>query len=208
MHVYLSLATVSGCTQAEADAEWRRAAGEDERDEIACIAWAVDDQPVQWVYRRLTGDNPDRVAESDLLVAFFRLLAEELSCPLVFVGHDVCCALRVLYQRAVVRGVRPPLPIPHDALPGVGPIYDTMTAWSGRDGYITLEQLGAVLGLLAPDESPGDDGPEPGDGAQTPSPAQHDRMAYRCQSRVELVRRVHRRLIFDTLPLRNCTPAA
>ncbi len=206
MHVYLSLATIpghSGPTLAAVEPVWRCATCKDEKDEIACISWALDDEPVQAVYRGLTKGDVDRVEETDLLVAFFRLLSEELSCPLVFVGHDVRCALRVLYQRAVVRGVRPPLPIPHDASPGSGLVYDTMTAWGGRDSYITLENLCAVLGLSPQNESITGETPDQRSSLELLKSGKVEQMAGRCQSRVELVRQVHRRLIFDTLPLQK-----
>ncbi|NOX75590.1 MAG: hypothetical protein GXP17_03030 [Gammaproteobacteria bacterium] len=206
MHLYLSLVTVPGHSeQASVAAEpaWHRATCEADGDEITCIAWALDDEPVQAVYRGLLIGGTDRVEETDLLVAFFRLLTEKLCCPLVFVGHDVRCILRVLYQRAVVRGVRPPLPIPHDVSIGFGSVYDTMTTWGGKGGHITLEKLYALLGLSTQNEPATREASGQRSSYELLELGEIEQMVEHCQFRVEQVRQVHQRLIFDTLPLQK-----
>lgn len=107
---------------------------------ICCIGWAIDDgEPFASIGK-----------EEDILNQFFTDLDESYSPrdDMVFVGHNVSSFdLRFLYQRAVVLGIKPPHFIPFNAKSWDKSIYDTMTAWAGFGGRVSLDKLCKIFGF-------------------------------------------------------------
>jgi hypothetical protein len=180
----------------QADQEWRKTAFAGDRGEIVCVAWAVGGNPIEVLSRGLDE------AEGDLLAAWFGRLAEQVDDPgghwrPQWVGHNVQdFDLRFLFQRAVIHGLRPPLPLPHDARPGSDQVFDTMTAWAGFRNRISLDRLCRALGIPTKGAELGGeeiDGAKVWDYVQA---GQVEKVAAYCAADVERVREVHRRLTF------------
>lgn len=149
---------------------------------ICTIGWAVGDGDA---YAR-TIDTVDN--EADLLSEFFTGLPKTGMCQ--FIGHNVTAFdLRFLLCRAVVLGVRIPSVIPRDIKPWSQEIFDTMTAWAGARGTISLDRLCEALGL------PGKDGFDGSMVAQAWADGEYDKISLYCQSDVEKVRAVHQRFV-------------
>lgn len=67
------------------------------------------------------------------------------------IGHNVGWDLRFIAQRCVVHGVKIDRRLlPFDAKPWDGSFVDTMTAWAGVGGKITLDRLCVALGVESP----------------------------------------------------------
>jgi len=183
---------------------WRKTAFHGDRGEVVCIAWAIEDDITHCVYRtppHIEGNQND-VTEAELLGAFFMAIAGEVRTKHgrlpVFIGHNVRdFDLRFLFQRAVILGVRPPFHLPHDVRPNSEHIFDTMTAWAGWGGRISLVRLCTALDI--PNKGSELDG-EDIDGSKVwglVRDGRADAVAVYCKADVERVRRVHRRMTFQ-----------
>jgi hypothetical protein len=106
------------------------------------------------------------------------------------VGHFVAgFDLRFLTQRAIVLGVRLPDWWPRDPKPWSNEVFDTMVAWAGAKGSISLDALCFSLGL----EGKGDvDGSMV---AQMWADGKHDEIGSYCRDDVARVRRVHQKML-------------
>jgi len=175
---------------------WRKTAFAGDRGEVVAIAWAVGTGAVEVLSRGLDE------AEGDLLAAWFARLGEQGDDPgghwrPEWVGHNVQeFDLRFLFHRAVVHGLRPPLPLPHDARPGSEQVFDTMTAWAGYRGRIGLDRLCRALGIPTKGAELGGeeiDGSKVWDYVRA---GRIEEVAAYCAADVERVREVHRRLTF------------
>jgi hypothetical protein len=159
--------------------------------EIAVIGWAVDDSPVNTLYG-VSGQT-----EADVLRTFFDALRDQVSQRIPRkVGHNILgFDLRFLFQRAVINGVKPTIPMHHDARYNGEYVFDTMLAWAGWGKYIKQAELCAALGLPC---SKGDL-----DGSKVWPMIQAGRIkevAEYCAGDVEDVRRVYRKMQFMNLP--------
>ena len=182
--------------QAVEDA-WRKTAFKGDQGEIICISWALEDAEPQVVMRDLGG------SERDMLSAFFHQVMTAVPpgrhAGIEWVGHNVRdFDLRFIFQRAVILGVRPPFRLPHDVRPGSGEVYDTMTAWAGWGGRISLDALCRALGI----PTKGDElGGEEIDGSKVWDFVKDGRVcdvATYCMADVERVRQVYKRMNFIT----------
>lgn len=153
------------------------------------------------MHRSPEGDGAD-VGEAELLTTFFEAVTEagevhhgRLPC---FIGHNVReFDLRFLFQRAVILGVRPPFHLPHDVRPGSDRVFDTMTAWAGWGGRISLDRLCTALNIPGKGSELGG---EDIDGSKVWDLYRDGRaedVAIYCRADVERVRHVHRRLTFQ-----------
>ncbi len=115
---------------------------------------------------------------------------------LVFVGHNVLnFDLRFIFQRAVMLGIRPPASIPFDAKPWGSEVFDTMTAWAGVRGTVSLDKLCKVFGIA----SKGSEIEDEIDGSKVwefVKSGRIDDVAKYCAGDVERVRQIHKRLTF------------
>jgi 3'-5' exonuclease len=110
---------------------------------ICSIAWAVGDGPVEW----LTAESLEQ--ERLCLDAFFNGLPQTGMCR--FIGHYITgFDLRFIMCRAIVLGVRVPALWPRDPKPWDQAVFDTMTAWAGARGTISLDRLCEALGIDSP----------------------------------------------------------
>jgi len=107
---------------------------------ICTISWAID------------GEEPDTAhaetvdAERDVLAAFFGAIRP--NHRYTFVGHYIGgFDLRFILCRAVVLGVKIPQAIPRDPKPWDKTLFDTMTAWAGARGTVSMDRLCEALGI-------------------------------------------------------------
>jgi predicted PolB exonuclease-like 3'-5' exonuclease len=117
---------------------------------ICTISWAMDD------------DDPDTAhaetieQERDVLSAFFNAIIPQHRYT--FVGHYVGgFDIRFVLCRAVVLGVKIPQVIPRDPKPWDSKVFDTMTAWSGAKGSISMDNLCDALGIPGKGDFSGSD---------------------------------------------------
>ena len=135
----------------EADKLHRKTSFDGLHGEIFSIAWAIDDEPVQVVYRK--GNR----TEFDLLHAFFDGITDlkdkygNTSLISKWVGHYITgFDLRYIWQRCVVNGVRPTVYIPYDVKPWDDKVFDTKCEWTGTGQYSgagSLDALSKAFGL-------------------------------------------------------------
>lgn len=174
---------------------WRRTSFEGDRGEVICIGWAVNDRPTQSITREL------HEHEGAMLATWFGEIQQTLRdahgrLP-VWIGHNVReFDLRFLFQRAVVLEVPPPFRLPHDVRPGAECVFDTMTAWAGWGGKVSLDRLCAALGLPQKGSEIGEDidGSKVWDFVRD---GRIDEVAAYCRADVERVRAIHQRLTFS-----------
>lgn len=186
---------------------WRKTSFDGAYCQIVCIGSALgDDRPLV-----LHSKPEDKVltlaAEAQLIRAFYaslELLAEPERMGLLWVGHNIVdFDLRVIYQRSVIHGIRPPSWIPFHDKPWGGRIFDTMTAWAGVKGRISQDKLCRVLGIDSKGSELGDEI----DGSRVWDFVKEGRIkdvATYCGADVERARKCYRRMNFlaDTPALR------
>lgn len=175
---------------------WRKTSFAGDRGEVICIGWAVDDAPAETLTRTLS--SPEAWLLGEFFGAVHRAIEASHGRVPRWVGHNVRdFDLRFLYQRAVVLGLRPPFALPHDARPGSEFVFDTMTAWAGWGGRVSLARLCTALGLPAKGSEIGE---EEMDGSRVwdmVKAGRLDDVAEYCRGDVERVRLLHHRLNFD-----------
>ena len=147
---------------------------------ICTIAWAGDDGEPDCAH----AETIDQ--EADVLRAFFGVLKGHHRAT--FIGHYITgFDLRFILCRAVVLGVPIPQCIPRDPKPWGGKTFDTMTAWAGARGSISMDQLCRALGL----EGKGDfDGSMV---AEAWANGEHQRIADYCKADVQATREIWRK---------------
>ncbi len=117
----------------ERDKLWDKTSFDGGFGEVVCICWAVDDGPVQEAVRPSVEDS-----EAECIATFFAgiLAAQEAAHgrPIHWVGSNVLSYdLRVLWQRCVVLGLRPPINLRQADAPWKGTVIDTIHMWRGRE---------------------------------------------------------------------------
>lgn len=149
--------SIAGWWAAEGEAAieqaWRKTALDGTYGELAMVSYAVDDGPISTHIR-----GKGRKAERALLQELWRgvessikqALSSEFAVVPEFVGHNATFDLRFLYQRSMIRRVRPSVEIPYNAAPWAGGYYDTMYAWAGQRGAISLDNLAKALRVKNP----------------------------------------------------------
>lgn len=147
---------------------------------ICTISWAVDD------------DNPDSAhactveEERDVLAAFFNALRS--NHHYTFVGHYIGgFDLRFILCRAVVLGLKIPQAIPRDPKPWDKTMFDTMTAWAGARGSISMDRLCEAFGIPGKGDFSG------ADVAEAWANGEHARIAEYCEADVFRTREIWRR---------------
>ena len=115
----------------------------------------------------------------------------------VFVGHYIVdFDLRFIFQRAAILGIKPADCIPFNARPWGDDVFDTMVAWSGIKGRVSLDKLCRVFGVAAKGTEIG----EEIDGSKVWEFVRDGRIsdvAKYCAGDVERVRSIHKRLTFS-----------
>jgi len=148
---------------------------------ICTIAWAVDDGEIQSHHI----DNVE--SEARLLANFFACIDSFHRTE--WVGHYISgFDLRFILCRAVVLGIPIPQCIPRDPKPWDGRVFDTMTAWAGVRGTISMDNLCAALGL----DGKGD-GLDGSQVAQAWLDGRHDEIRQYCEDDVARTREIWRK---------------
>lgn len=131
--------------------------------------------------------------EAGNLAVFANFLADcetYAGMPPVIVGHNVnAFDIRFIWQRAIVLGVNLPRWFPKDPKPWGGETFDTMTAWAGQRGTVSLDNLAKYLGLE------GKGGVNGSMVAQMWADGKHDEIAVYCMDDVKLVKAIHKRMM-------------
>jgi len=148
---------------------------------ICTIGFAIDDMDVRTTHVMKVGN------EHLAIETFFGAI--DSFHDTTFVGHYISgFDLRFIINRAIILGVKIPRCIPRDVKPWGKGIFDTMTAWSGRDS-ISLDNLCKALGI------PGKDGFDGSMVADAWLAGEHDKIAEYCRDDVERVRQIHKRFL-------------
>jgi DNA polymerase elongation subunit (family B) len=149
---------------------------------ICCLAFAIGDDEIQH-FEALAVEDERAVIE-----CFFASLPDLGRNRII--GHYVGqFDIRFILCRAVVLGVKlpPSVAFPRDPKPWDDVIFDTMTAWAGSKGRISLDNLCSALGVA------GKDGFDGSDVADAWKRGEHDRIAEYCKADVERVRSIYRK---------------
>lgn len=147
---------------------------------ICCLSYAIGDQPAKYYEARTVED------ERGILENFFAILPE--LGPAKFIGHYVAqFDLRFILCRAVLLGVKISPFFPRDPKPWDDATFDTMTAWAGTKGTISLDNLCRAFGIAGKGDF---DGSMVADAWAN---GEYARIARYCMDDVERVRSVHRR---------------
>jgi len=154
--------------------------------QIFCISFAVDDGEI------ITVQDDD---ERELLLSWGAKMIGEMGYEAakrrpMYIGHNVAWDLRFLFHRHVITCVQPSVAIPYNFTPWSEAYYDTMYAWCGAKGTISLKRLAAVLGIKGHEDI---DGSEVWDAVQAGRGAQ---VVAHCEADVARVREIHARLTF------------
>ncbi len=170
-------------TDEEVEADYRMTALSGDFGRVFCLAYAIE-PPAGSPVEVLSGPEPE------LLAAFWKL-AKDVD---LFVGHNVLdFDLRFLLKRSIVHGVKPSRELSLARFQS-RPVYDTMREWErwGSE-FISLEKLARVLGL----ESSKKDlhGDQVHDAYLR---GEHERIKTYCKADVELTRRIHKRLTYQS----------
>lgn len=146
---------------------------------IVCIGMAIDNAPVE----TFVGD--EIVVISSLYGAL-----SDVGFHSRFIGHNISgFDLRVIRQRSVILGIKPPACVPFDAKPwDTSRVYDTMIQWDSQN-KARLDKIARAMGMAG----------KSGDGSmvyQMWKDGKYAELAQYCASDVELVRNVYRRMTY------------
>ena len=149
---------------------------------VCCIGWALGGEDV------IADARTDKRA---LITGFFRDIAQERGNRLpVIVGHNVAdFDIRFLRQRCIVLGITIPAWLPVDPKPWDRSVFDTMHAWGGPKGFVTLDKLCRALRIPGKGDFTG------ADVAAAFAAGKFDRIADYCADDVERVRQIHTRMM-------------
>lgn len=136
--------TIAKWREENADAIIAKTSFDPAAGHICSIAWAVGDEPVQCAQTGRSLDN-----EASVIDEFFDALPQMGMCR--FIGHYISgFDLRFIMCRAIVLGVKVPPLWPRDPKPWDQSVFDTMHAWAGAKGTISLGRLCEALGIESP----------------------------------------------------------
>jgi hypothetical protein len=176
----------------QAEQKWRKTALNGSSGELAVIGYAIDGGCVTSFQR------PDLsvAGEQELLGNFFDAIGKDILAEngskfdICLIGHNLeSFDLRFLFQRAVIRRVRPSINL--NVARYSDKLYDTMTAWAGFQGHISLDALCKALGVPSPKD--GLDGSMVWDYVRD---GRIDEVAQYCRADVAATRQVFQRMTF------------
>lgn len=149
---------------------------------ICTIAWAIDEEEPTACHA-VTVDQ-----EREVLQSFFEDL--QANHRYTFVGHYIGgFDLRFILCRAVVLGVKIPRSIPRDPKPWDSKIFDTMTAWAGQRGTVSMDNLCLALGIEGKCDFSG------ADVADAWAAGEHEKIAEYCKDDVCRTRAIWSRFV-------------
>lgn len=163
--------SIAGWWASEGEAAIERAYRDQALDatqgELVAISWAEDGGEVQTLIRERGGD------ERELLSSFFAGIQGLLEANAVigvdgrntwnpepyFIAHNAAFDLGFVWRRAVILNVRPSFNLPAPGRAKEGKDYgDSMAAWAGFRGTVSLHRLCLALGIPSPKASGMDGG--------------------------------------------------
>lgn len=154
---------------------------------LCTIGWACDDgepQSITW---------PLDVDSEAAMIYTFKTIVEPFASQAVtpvIVGHYVAdFDLRMLWQRAMILGIRMPSWFPFFPRPWDRSIIDTMTTFAGAKGTIGLDRLCDALGI------PGKGDFDGSMVADAWSRGEYERIGEYCRQDVERTRAVHKKML-------------
>lgn len=153
---------------------------------ICCIGWAFDGQRAQAV----TLDTEQ--SEADIIEEFFANANDIVSHQtgtITVVGHHVIgFDLPFIWQRAICLGIRVPAWFPRQPRPWNDIVFDTMNAWAGHRGSISMDKLCEALGIAGKGDLDGSMV------AQLWTDGRYDEISEYCKGDVDRTRAIHRRM--------------
>lgn len=152
---------------------------------VCAIGWAMGDEaPQVQSVKEVRHEAPAiRLALTDISERY------SYAAPTI-VGHNVVnFDIRFLWQRAIVLGIRMPGWFPRDPKPWGNEAFDTMTAFAGSRGTISMDRLCQALGMAGKGEI---DGSKIGD---LWAAGEHEKIAEYCRADVERTRAIHRKML-------------
>ncbi len=169
---------------------WRKTGLDGTHGEIISMAWAINDNPVEGVIRRLNE------LESNVLLAFmdalYPAIKESRTMP-TWIGHYITgFDLRFIWQRCVVTGTKPQFHLPYDVKPWADVVFDTKIEWSGlkSTGFGSLDKICRAFGY----DGKGDlDGSKVWDAIKD---GKYDEVLAYNKDDVEKTRLLHKRMTF------------
>lgn len=154
---------------------------------VCCIGFALNSSAVMSQTAFTVGE------EKAIIENFIEMVCADIGNSferVQIVGHFVAgFDLRFLTQRAIVLGVRLPAWWPIDPKPWSQEVFDTMVAWAGAKGSISLDNLCFALGLEGKGEIDGSMV------AQMFADGKFPEISEYCKDDVERVRRVHLKML-------------
>jgi DNA polymerase elongation subunit (family B) len=170
-----------------AEEAWLKTSFDGMYGEIVSIAWAEGEGEVQSTYRPLDG------SEADVLESFFSAVRPFFDKhQVVWMGHNITgFDLRFLWQRAVILGVDPGIPIPVNAKPWSDTIRDTLYMWKGtQTAGGSLDAICKAFGLEGKGDITG------ADVWPLMQAGEHEKVGLYNQDDVEKVRTIYKRMKF------------
>ena len=174
-----------------AQAIWEKTSFNPDVAPIACICVNAGS-----IFERIVFHTSETVTEKEMLTKFHEFITAMCSNQGVvihkpnFIGHYIAkFDLPFIWKRSVINSVKTCEGVKwNDARHGVN-CYDTMTAWAGYGNSISADNLSNILGLKGKTE--GMDGSMVYDTWQTDP----QKVIEYCHDDVDMVRRIHERLI-------------
>lgn len=154
---------------------------------ICCIGWAVNDETTEAVIL------DTEQSEVDIIEDFFARADAAISkqiMPPCIIGHNIVgFDLPFIWQRSICLGIRVPGWLPRRPKAWEDSVFDTMSAWAGYRGYVSLNKLSEALGF----DGKGDiDGSMIGD---LWADGCYNEIRDYCRSDVERTREIHRKMM-------------
>lgn len=142
---------------ADAQTKYEKCSFDGAANHIVCIGLQIEGlQPVTFA-----GEGVDAIADEVLLLkAFFGYLGTHISevrdAP-VWIGHNVIAFdLKIIKQRSMVLGIKPPACIPFNAKPWDLSPFDTMAQWDQKNS-VSLDKICNAFGFDGKGEVSGKD---------------------------------------------------
>lgn len=159
--------------------------------QIICIAWAMDDKPVEYTF----GGNLEASTEAGLLSCFLggldKLHRTHGTRP-VLIGHNhIAFDIPFIWKRAIVHNIKPPFWFPRNPKPWAESVEDTMLLWDAtqRAGG-SMDKICRALGI------PGKDGVSGADVWPMAQRGEFQKIADYCAADVERTRQIYKRMTF------------
>ena len=190
---YKKAESITAWIEENKDPAYRKTALNGGFGQIVCIGYAINDSDVKTIYFDNWAES-----EKEILETFFSDLKNcyTPSADIIpnFIGHNIeNFDLRFIYKRAIVLGIKPPSFLPLNSKSYNNKyIFDTMTEWEGKRGFVSLNEVCMSLGL--PTKGDEIDGSKVWDFVQA---GKVKEVAEYCASDVEKVRAIHKRFTFE-----------